>query len=124
MIAMPESTADIRLPWQVRRYRRFKMRFPVDLVIRCGDQTSEIEAVSRDVCIGGVLLECPLPVPPQSTVNFVISLQAPTLRPVRLVGDGKVVRVEPTKVPGEFAIALECAKPIAEIETYFPSDSN
>ena len=121
---MPETTGVNRLPWQVRRYRRFKLKYPVHLLFCFGEQTSEVEAVTRDVCIGGLLLESRVRIPQQSTVNFVISMQAPTMRPVELVGAGKVIRVEATRVPGEFAVALECAKPITEIEAYYPTDSN
>lgn len=81
--------------------------YPVHLLFRFGEQTSEVESVTRDVCIGGLLLESPVRIPPQSTVNFVISMQAPTLRPVELVGEGKVTRVEETGVPGEFAVAAQ-----------------
>lgn len=121
---MPETTGAARLPWQVRRYRRFKLKFPVHLLFRFAEQTSEVEAVTRDVCIGGLLLESPVRMPQQSTVNFVISMEAPTLRSIELVGEGKVTRVEATEVPGEFAVALECAKPITEIEAYYPTDLN
>lgn len=121
---MPETTGVARLPWQVRRYRHFKLKFPVHLLFRFGEQTSEVGAVTRDVCIGGLLLESSVRIPQRSTVNFVISMQASTLRPVELVGEGKVTRVETTGVPGEFAVALECGKPITEIEAYYPTDSN
>jgi len=121
---MPEPIGAFRLLWQVRRYRRFKLNYPVHLLFHFGDQTSEVEAVTRDVCIGGLLLESQVRIPQQSMVNFVISLQMPTLRPVELVGEGKVLRVEATGVPGQFAVALECGRPITEIEAYFPTDSN
>ena len=121
---MPETSAVARLPWQVRRYRRFKLNYPVHLLFRFGEQTSEVKAVTRDVCIGGLLLESPVRIPQQSIVNFVISLQMPTLRPVELIGEGKVIRVEATTVPAGFAIALECGRPITEIEAYFPTDLN
>jgi PilZ domain len=121
---MSETTGVARLPWQVRRYRRFKLSYPVHLLFRFGEQTSEVEAVTRDVCIGGLLLESPARIPQQSTVNFVISLQMPTLRPVELVGEGTVLRVEAARFPGKFAVALECGRPITEIEAYFPTDLN
>ena len=120
---MPETTAVARMPWQVRRYRRFKLNYPVHLLFRFGEQTSEVEAVTRDVCIGGLLLESPVRIPQQSRVNFVITLKMPTSRPVELVGEGRVIRVEPT-VPGEFAVAVECERAITEIEAYFPTDPN
>ena len=123
-IVMQETTGVARLPWQVRRYRRFNLRYPVHLLVRVGDQTAAIEAFTRDVCIGGLLLESPVRIPLQSMVNFVISMQMPTLRSVELFGEGKVLRVEAIKDNAEFAVALECAKPITEIEPYLPSDAN
>ena len=119
---MPEPTGTARSPWQERRYRRFKLRYPVQLTIHSSELTPEVEAVSQNICIGGLLLECPVRIPQQSTVDFVITVQTPTLRPVELVGKGKVVRVEWTAIPGEFAVALECEQPITQIEAYFPAD--
>jgi hypothetical protein len=121
---MQETTGVARWPWQVRRYRRFYLKYPVRLLVRFGERMSEIEAVTRDICIGGLLLECPVRIPQQSMVNFVISLQMPNLRSFELVGEGKVIRVEVIKGPAEFAVALECEKPITEIEAYLPSDAN
>lgn len=124
VIAMPELTGVARSPLHVRRYRRFTLRYPVHLLFRSDELTSEVEAVSRNICIAGLLLECPVRIPQHSAVNFVISVQTPTLRPLELVGEGKVVRVEETRVSGEFAVAVDCKEPIADIEAYFPADSS
>ena len=63
-------------------------------------------AVSRDVSMGGLLLECPVPIPQDGAVNFIISLRARTLRPVELMGEGKAVRMTRSTTGAEFAIAL------------------
>jgi hypothetical protein len=107
-----------------RRYRRFKLRYPVHLLFRSGELISEADAVSRDVSIGGLLLDCPMPIPQHSLVSFVMSLHGRTLRPVELTGEGRVVRVEQTGPAAEFAIAIECKKPITQIEAYLPIHSS
>lgn len=94
------------------------------LLFRSAELTSAVEAVSRNVCIGGLLVECPVRIPEHSLVNFVINVQTPTFRPVELLGEGKVVRVEETGVPREFGVALECKKPITQIEAYFPANAS
>ena len=56
--------------------------------------------------MGGLLLECPVPIPQDGAVNFIISLRARTLRPVELMGEGKAVRMTRSTTGAEFAIAL------------------
>ena len=109
---------------QERRYRRFELRDPVHLVFRSGELVCEVDAVSRNVSIGGLLLECLVPIPQDSEVNFLISLRARTPRPVDLVGEGKVVRMTRSATDAEFAVALECKQPLTQIETYLPADSS
>lgn len=123
--AMRKPTGVVRLPSpQERRYRRFKLRYPVHLLFRSGELASEADAVSQDVSIGGLLLTCPILIPEHSAVSFVISLRGRMLHPVELVGEGKVVRVEPGASGAEFAIAVECSKPITQIEHYLPANSS
>jgi hypothetical protein len=125
MIAMAQPAGVARSPSrQERRYRRFKLRYPVHLLFHTRELVSEVDSVSRDVSIGGLLLECSMPVPQHSAVNFVISLRARALRPVELVGEGKVVRVERGESQTEFAVVLGCKKPITQIEAYLPGDSS
>jgi len=102
-----------------RRYRRFALRYPVHLLVRSLDHISEGDAVSWDVSLGGLLLETSMPIAECTTLNFVISLQDPELPSVDLFGEGKVVRVEPRGSEGKFAIAVECADPITQIQPYF-----
>ena len=63
-------------------------------------------------------------IPQHSTVNFVISLSGRTVRPVELIGEGRVVRVEHAKAAPKFMVAIECSKPITQIEPYLPADSS
>jgi hypothetical protein len=63
-------------------------------------------------------------IPQRSAVNFVISVHSRMLRPVELVGEGQVIRVGVNSSQAEFAIAIECRKPIAQIEAYLPAGSS
>ncbi len=107
-----------------RRYRRFKLRYPVRLLFRTKEGVSAVDTFSRDLSVGGLALHCPVSIPEHSRVNFVISLVGKTLRSIELAGEGEVVRVERTQSQSEFAIAVACQKPITQIETYLPGPSN
>lgn len=107
-----------------RRHRRFKLRYPVHILFQSGNVASEMKAVTRDISTGGLLLECPLPVPEASAISFVIMLSGRRLRPVRLTGEGTVVRVEPGGGKMDFAIAVECKRPITQIESYLPPNAS
>jgi len=119
----PTGTAGLPPPHE-RRYRRFKLRYPVHLLFRSGELISEVDAVSRDVSIGGLLVECSVPIPQHTAVDFVISLRVRTLRPVELMGEGRVVRVERSRTQAEFAVAIECKHPISQIEAYLPAEAS
>ncbi|HXW15153.1 MAG TPA: hypothetical protein VEN79_11645 [Terriglobia bacterium] len=99
-----------------RRYRRFKLAYPVHALVRSNGLTSEVEAVSVNVCTGGLLMESPAPIPQHSSVCFILRLRGRTHRLIELLGEGKVVRVEHRGPSAEFAIALECKNPISQIE--------
>jgi PilZ domain len=109
---------------QGRRYRRFKLRYPVRLLFRTDDGMSSVETFSRDVSIGGLSLHCPVFIPEHSAVQFVISLQGRSLRPIELMGEGEVVRIEPSPEEQEFSIAVACQAPITQIERYLPEAAN
>jgi hypothetical protein len=100
-------------PRPERKYRRFNLQHPVRLKVRSADSIVELDAVSRNIGMGGVLLETSSMIPHNTPVSFIVTvLSAPVVRPIRFVGEGKVVRVD-TKEPEEvFAIAVECERPI------------
>jgi hypothetical protein len=100
-----------------RRYRRFNLKYPVHVKFHSGKLISELDAVSRNVSVGGMLLETATTIPEHSPVSFLMTVQRkPASRPIELTGEGEVVRVE--NRDAGFAIALHCKKPIREIETY------
>ncbi len=107
-----------------RRYRRFDLHFPVHLSFPSAGSVGELHATSRNVSIGGLLLKTSDSLPPHTQVSLIIDVKAPRLRrPIRLLGEGEVVRVEQLEPGAGFAIAIECKHPIAEIENHLPAAS-
>jgi len=81
-----------------RKYRRFDLRCPVRVKFPSGDAIAQVEAISKNVSIGGLLLECSSMIPPRRPVSFVMTVEGDQLpRPIQLRGDGEVVRIEPRK---------------------------
>ena len=109
---------------QERKYPRFKLRYPVHGKFYSGKAVSEFDAVSRNVSIGGLLLETALEIPRHCPVAFTMTIQGGRIiHPIRLAGEGEVVRVEPSRSGAWFAIALACKDPIAQIENYVTADT-
>jgi PilZ domain len=105
-----------------RRHRRFDLQFPVLLNFPSGGKVRELRTISRNVSIGGLLLKATDSLPPKTEVSFTIEVMGPRLRhPIRLQGEGQVVRVEQLETGAGFAFAIECKHPIAEIEDHFPA---
>jgi PilZ domain len=110
---MPEAYA------QERKYRRFNLRYPVRLKFSSGTLASELDAMSRNVSLGGMLLETASAIPERTAVSFVMTLGGGRIaRPIELTGDGHVVRVESSQAPSAYAIAVQCEHPITQIEPY------
>jgi hypothetical protein len=109
----------MREPFAERKYRRFNLSYPVRVRLRSGGVSSEIEAISRNVSIGGLLLETASIIPQDSEVSFVMTIQDDRVaHPIELVGEGNIVRVENTSEG--IRVAVECKSPIAHLEHYFP----
>jgi hypothetical protein len=109
---------------QERKYPRFKLRYPVHGKFYSGKAVSEFDAVSRNVSIGGLLLETASEIPRHSLLSFTMTIQgARIIHSIRLAGEGEVVRVEPSEPGPWFAIALACKHPIAQIENYLTTDT-
>ncbi len=120
LVHKPDDSAG-RYPRE-RRYRRFNLQLPVHLSFACAGTVRELDTISRNVSIGGLLLKANVSLPPDTQVSLIIEAKAPRLnRPVRLVGEGEVVRVEQLEAGAGFAIAIECKRPIAEIENQLPA---
>lgn len=102
---------------QQRRFRRYDLEFPVNLTFADQGKIRELATISKNVSIGGLLLRAVHRIPLHTSVNLTMQVKGPaSRRPVRLVGEGEVVRVERLKPENEFAIAIECKQEIAEFE--------
>ena len=111
-----------RSGWQGRNYRRFDLKFPVRLKFQTGPDTAEIDGVSKNVSLGGLLVRSACPIPPQTQVTFVLTVHGENgLRPVHLVGEGQVIRTEPEQVQEGFAFAVKCNSPVSDLQDYLPS---
>jgi hypothetical protein len=94
---------------QKRKYRRYELQFPVRVNLRARGSAGEVETISKNVSIGGLLLTTPSLIPCHTPVRFVMTIQGgPMVRPIQVKGEGEVVRVESTASETGFAIAVEC----------------
>lgn len=84
---------------------------------------SEINGISRNLSIGGVLLETESIIPQDSHVSFTVAVRDDRIvRPTVLVGEGMVVRIERIS-NGAFRIALECTNPMTHEKFLSPLSS-
>jgi PilZ domain len=94
-----------------RKHRRFSVSYPVHVKFHLEDSVSELQAVTKDVSIGGLLLETRSPIPQRCPVDFIMTLHGgPVTRPIKVMGEGEVVRVEPHGPGAGFAIAIKCKR--------------
>lgn len=110
---------------QKRRYRRFSLRYPVDLKIDLGNSISELRAVSNNISLGGVLLETDSAIPQHSAVSFIVTVRGHhIIGPIQIAGEGEIVRVEPRASGAGFAVAVACKRPISELQGYLPASAS
>jgi hypothetical protein len=106
-------------PLPERKYRRFQLQYPVRLKAHTADLMVEFEAVSKNISVCGLLVETYSMIPQHTLVSFVVTVEAWELgRPIQFVGEGKVVRVDPKAKQELFAIAVECQRPITQIDRH------
>lgn len=105
-----------------RRHRRFDLQFPVHLSFSARGTSHELDSISINVSIGGLLLRANDSLPPHIQVSLIIEVQGARMRrPVRLLSEGEVVRVERLESGAGFAIAIDCKRPMTEIENVLPT---
>jgi hypothetical protein len=105
---------------QERKYRRFKLGYPVRVRFQAAGPVAEVESISKNVGIGGLLLESASVIPEHTPVTFTIRIDGePAGRPIYLAGEGRIVRVE--RRGAAFAIAVECKSAMTQLEDYFPT---
>lgn len=114
------SNIDAEHPPQQRKHRRFELRYSVNLKFAQGNAVSEMRAMTNDISVGGVLLETESQIPQNCDVSFTVMVNGHhVVGPTKIVGEGRVVRVEPHRSGAGFAIALRCERPISKLENYF-----
>lgn len=105
-----------------RRHRRFSLCYPVALKAHIGESDCELQALSKNVSCGGLLLQAPAPVPQHCPVSFVMTVQGGVVPgQIHLTGEGKVVRVEPDTSGTGYAIAVHCKHPISQLRRHLPA---
>ena len=107
--------------WHGRSYRRFALAFPVRLNYQSGSTTAEIETVSQNLSIGGLLVRSAISVPQDTKVSFVVSVHGRNaVRPIHLRGEGQIVRIETGDAEGTFVLAVKCNAPVTQLEEFLP----
>src|SRR5215469_915250 len=123
-----QASANASAGEKVRRFRRFNIEYPVLVQYQTCGTTAEVEAVTKNVSIGGILISSAIVIPLHTPIRFRICIRKDkAARSIHLAGEGKVVRVERAENKGEVAIAVECDVPITHLEenlTSCPAEYN
>lgn len=99
-----------------RRYRRFSLAYPVRVKFAGLGGTCECQTLSRNISLGGMLLETQTLIPRRTEVSFILTLQGGHIvRPVDVSGNGEVVRVEKIVGGTGYAVALRCSRPLVDV---------
>jgi hypothetical protein len=93
-----------------RSHPRFALRCRAKLDFTSAGTGSQLNCVTRNVGIGGLLIESPVSIPKHTAVKFSMTAEGGRMqRSFEFTGSGEVVRVEPDP-PGEGClIAIESA---------------
>jgi PilZ domain len=104
-----------------RRYRRFPLVCPVCVRFQGANTATEVETISQNVSLGGLLVKSAGMIPEHTSVTFTARLQVEqAVHPLYLAGEGKIVRVEGSRNGATFWIAIECTPPITQLERDLP----
>src|ERR1700722_16950363 len=120
---MDPLKSDLQLAdWKSRRYRRFNLEFPVRMKVQSRSFAAEIEGVSKNVSVGGLLVRSAGMIPENTLVSFILSVHGErAVRPINLMGEGEVVRVESEDADATFVMAVKCKAPVIQLEEYLPA---
>lgn len=100
-----------------RTFRRFNFEHLIRVRFLQGNAMAEVDAVVRNISLGGLLLESSCPVPDNTSVEFTITVRGGSIsRPIQLKGAGEVVRVGPGGKADRFGIAVACSRPITQMQ--------
>ncbi|HYM74919.1 MAG TPA: PilZ domain-containing protein [Candidatus Dormibacteraeota bacterium] len=96
-----------------RKYRRYSFQCGVHLQFRTAGGTSQLDGVTKNVSMGGMLMESASLIPESVPVIFTMTIAGGQVTStIVLRGEGEVIRVEPVVADRGFAIALKFARPI------------
>jgi hypothetical protein len=110
---------------QRRKYRRFGLRCAVLVEFSSGSAIREVQTVSKNVSVGGLLLQSPSALPESQPLSFTLTVDGGSMvRPIKFLGEGRVVRVEPHGPSASFTVAVECTHPISQMEDYLAGSAN
>ena len=99
-----------------RKHRRFSLAYPVRVKFVGASGTCECQTVSRNISLGGMLLETQTLIPQRTEVSFILTLQGGHIvRPMDVAGNGEVVRVEKIADGTGYAVALQCSRPLVDV---------
>jgi hypothetical protein len=92
------------------------MRYPVQVTFGAGDSVSELEAITSNISLGGMLLEAATSIPTHHYVSFRVAVpETDVVGALQLAGEGQVVRVESHQSGKGFSIAVKCKRPISKL---------
>jgi len=104
-------------PRQGRTYRRFDLQFPVRIRFQSGGAQQEVEGISKNISVGGLLVRSTVPIQRHTSVSFIISLHgSEAVRPVHVMGEGEVVRLGEQE--GAYLMAVRCDEPVVHLEDF------
>jgi hypothetical protein len=81
----------------------------------------DIDVVSRNISLGGLLVRSATLIPPDTAVTVTLCVYGKAaVRPVHLLGEAHVVRIEQGEKEASFGVAMQCNAPLVELEEYLP----
>ena len=112
-------------PLERRSHRRFNLHYPVAVRFMAGGVNSELHCFSDNVSLGGILFESDYPLPLSCQVSFTMMVEEHhLLGTTSLVGEGEVLRVEPSASGEGFAVAVKCRRPLSKLEDCLPASAS
>lgn len=96
-----------------RKHRRFALRYRIRGTFYFAGRVFKFDAITKNVSVGGLLLECCSRIPEHCPVTFTFRAQGGlVIHPVEFLGEGQVIRIEPDRLHRRFVIAVECFQPL------------
>ena len=104
---------------QRRRHPRFSLLYPVRVVFHSGNSSHELDTLSNNISIGGILLESKSPIPQNCELQFFMTVQKSSMSSrILLEGSGRAVRVEQHPSGNGFNVAVRFGRPISQINSF------